>query len=400
MSLSKADRLAKRISEQGRHIFLYNHIWTGQTVYSLDRVLNNAAAISQLPFAGKQTVPRALRKDIWRPLASVSFPNAPQGLQAYRKLREYRKLQELSWAKPTIVNGGLLDLENPYRKQETVRPSPKNRSRLIMDQRANSIADLAAVLREQEAIGLAKERVDAAKRQGEETRAREELVTLAEEERNGGMPVLKEAIEAQEAAIADLKARHAAGGEDAPTRKDIYRQTASLSQLRLKLRKMKAAKDAFESGHARLTKHAESQSRSGQLQRGASELQLDIEIPSIFYLTRPVGSATVPKRGSTKQELARKQVPNYSADGIVIKWTNPLDAEYAESWPAAIEHQDAGLLRHTAPKPEEEAIFEVEQILRSPKALQELSLEEQRQLDDMEGRSDLGPQDFMQETRP
>lgn len=353
-----------------------------------------------MPFAGKQTVPRALRKDIWRPLAAVSFPNAPQGLQAFRKLREYRKLHELSWGKPTIVNGGLLDLENPYRRHEIARPPKKERSRLIMDQRANSIADLAAVLREQEAVGIAKEREDAEKRQAEETRAREDFVTLAEEERNGGMPVLQEAIKAQEAAIVELKARHAAGGEDAPTRKDIYRQTAPLNELKLKLRKMKAAKDAFENGHARLTKQAETQSQSGQLKRGASELQLDIEIPPVFYLTRPVGSGTIPKRGSLKQELARKQVPTYSADGIVIRWSNPLDAEYAESWPAAVEHQDAGLLRHTARNPEEEAVFEVEQILRSPKALQELSLGEQRQLEDMEGRSDLGPQDFMQETRP
>ena len=37
---SKSQLLAKRLADHGRHIFVYNHIWTGQTVYSLDRTLN------------------------------------------------------------------------------------------------------------------------------------------------------------------------------------------------------------------------------------------------------------------------------------------------------------------------------------------------------------------------
>ena len=36
----KADLIAQRLADRGRHIFFYNHIWTGQTVYSLDRTLN------------------------------------------------------------------------------------------------------------------------------------------------------------------------------------------------------------------------------------------------------------------------------------------------------------------------------------------------------------------------
>lgn len=36
----KAEAIAKRLVDHGRHVFVYSHIWTGQTVYSLDRVLN------------------------------------------------------------------------------------------------------------------------------------------------------------------------------------------------------------------------------------------------------------------------------------------------------------------------------------------------------------------------
>lgn len=41
----KADLIAKRLAEHGRHIFAYHHIWTGQTVYSLERVMNVRLAL-------------------------------------------------------------------------------------------------------------------------------------------------------------------------------------------------------------------------------------------------------------------------------------------------------------------------------------------------------------------
>lgn len=357
--------------------------------------MQNYAALKQLPFAGKQTLPATIRKDIWRPLLSVSFPSAPQGLSAFRKLREYRKLHELSWNTHTVPNAGLLDLENPYVRVNTVRPPRKERSRMIMDQRANSIADLAQVLREQEQLGAETEKQRIEREQAEETRVREELISLAEEERNGGLPVLEAAIQAQESAINDMRARKQAAQPDAPSRKDVHRQILALNALKLKHQKMIAAKDTFEQGHARLIKQAESKSESGELKQGASELELDIEPPAIFY--RPTErSGSTPRRGNVKQEVAKKQTPVYTAQGIVIRWSNPLDAEFAESWPTAVEHQDAGYTRHVAARPGDEAILDAEAMLRSPKALEEMRIAEEGGLDELEARMSESPDHFIQ----
>lgn len=94
--------------------------------------------MDQLPYLGKKTVPSALRKDLWGPLAMVYFPSHHAGLDAYRKLREFRRLHETSY-----------DLEDITEKEGKYAGSLypiKKRGRILMNQKANSIADLAAVL--------------------------------------------------------------------------------------------------------------------------------------------------------------------------------------------------------------------------------------------------------------
>ena len=78
---------------------------------------------------GKHTVPRALRKDHWMPLATVTFPASEMGLKTLHRLREFRKLHETCYDKK--------DVEGKTRKQ---------RKYILMNQKANSIADLAVSL--------------------------------------------------------------------------------------------------------------------------------------------------------------------------------------------------------------------------------------------------------------
>lgn len=40
MSSSKSERLAKRLADHGRHLFVYHQIWTNQVIYSLERSMN------------------------------------------------------------------------------------------------------------------------------------------------------------------------------------------------------------------------------------------------------------------------------------------------------------------------------------------------------------------------
>lgn len=124
-------------AKHGNHIFIYRNVRTNQVVYSLTRSINNNAALKQLPFLGKKTVPAKIRKDLWLPFALVEFPSSIQGLNIYRKLREFRRLHETSYDLETITeNGNLLP--------------QKRRSKVLMNQRANTVADLAAVLLQDE----------------------------------------------------------------------------------------------------------------------------------------------------------------------------------------------------------------------------------------------------------
>ena len=143
------------IISHGQYIYLYNNIRTSQVVYSLSRHLNNKDALDQLPYLGKKTVPPRLRKDLWTPFAMVYFPSPHAGLAAYRKLREFRRLHELEYPLSTIT-------ETEGKHAGKLYPT-KKRGRILMDQKANSVADLAAVLLQQEQ-GPSEERVDSAER--------------------------------------------------------------------------------------------------------------------------------------------------------------------------------------------------------------------------------------------
>ncbi|CAD6567308.1 MAG: hypothetical protein ASARMPREDX12_000199 [Alectoria sarmentosa] len=139
----------------GQHIYFYNNIRTNQVVYSLTRHLNNAASLSQLPFLGKKTVPPRLRKDLWNPFCMVYFPSQHAGLAAFRQLREFRILHETSYPLDIIT-------ETEGKWKGSLLPK-KRRGKVLMDQKANSVADLAAVLQLQEK-GPSEERIVNAER--------------------------------------------------------------------------------------------------------------------------------------------------------------------------------------------------------------------------------------------
>ncbi|GME26300.1 hypothetical protein GTA08_BOTSDO01558 [Neofusicoccum parvum] len=209
----EANRAARKAAEHGRHIFIYNNIRTNQTVYSLQRSMNNHAALSQLPYAGKKTVPAKLRKDVWRPLATVTFPLPAQGLSAYQKLREFRKLHELHW--DNNKEYPMLPPETQKRiKEGKSAPTKKEKGKIIMDQKANTVADLAAVLKMQTAgeksaegaIQKALERARMSDLERLKLDVEEEIQVLKElrdKSHTGELPELTKQIAAVEAKLQD-----------------------------------------------------------------------------------------------------------------------------------------------------------------------------------------------------
>ncbi|KAK5947515.1 hypothetical protein PMZ80_001666 [Knufia obscura] len=137
--------------------------------------MNNTKIMKQMLFHGKKTVPEALRRDVWRPHFSLHFPQTPagasKGLRVYNELRELafkRQLdppRELRIATQTDVENALtalgpmaqekLDSLSQARgshKRKFVMPVPGKRlpqfvvARRLMNQKATSVADVAATL--------------------------------------------------------------------------------------------------------------------------------------------------------------------------------------------------------------------------------------------------------------
>ncbi|KAF2865170.1 transcriptional regulation of mitochondrial recombination-domain-containing protein [Massariosphaeria phaeospora] len=128
----------ERKARTGELIYIFRNTKSNQTIYSLGEMLDNHH-LKQLPFLGRHSKPPVLRPDEWVPHCVVRFKTSEQGHNAFRKLREFRKLHEVYW-----------DKTNPEWKKLKL----KQRMNRIMDQTANTSADLARVLQLQADQGV------------------------------------------------------------------------------------------------------------------------------------------------------------------------------------------------------------------------------------------------------
>jgi Transcriptional regulation of mitochondrial recombination len=117
-------------------------------------------------FHGKKTVPATLRKDMWCPFYSVHFDDTKVGLRAFQLLREFSLQRQLAPPKELItitekwlerkrpkdvIEAEKWDEENKKTKNAVGSiMGKKDRARALMDQKATSVADIAAVLAIQE----------------------------------------------------------------------------------------------------------------------------------------------------------------------------------------------------------------------------------------------------------
>ncbi|KAI0440489.1 transcriptional regulation of mitochondrial recombination-domain-containing protein [Xylaria telfairii] len=133
----KAERIEPSFEPgHGEKIFVFNHFVDGFTVYSHKSVLKANHAFRQIPFNGKKLRPAKLRKDYWRPMAMIQFPegHGEAGRSVFQRLRECKKLHEYSWGDDVLYGESGRTL------------TTRERGRRLNNQRANTIADMAAVL--------------------------------------------------------------------------------------------------------------------------------------------------------------------------------------------------------------------------------------------------------------
>ncbi|OIW33824.1 hypothetical protein CONLIGDRAFT_553873, partial [Coniochaeta ligniaria NRRL 30616] len=122
-------------------IYLFNHTYSNHVVYSHTTQLKANKALRQIPFNGKKLRPASIRKDYWRPMAVIQFPQGQGevGRSVLHKLREFRKRHELEWG----------DKETIDEMRKLIKPgrgASHELGRALNDQKANSVADIAAVL--------------------------------------------------------------------------------------------------------------------------------------------------------------------------------------------------------------------------------------------------------------
>ena len=237
------------------------------------------------------------------PFATVHFPIPQQGLTAMRKLREYRRLRELTW-------------DNPKYDPKSLLTPRKQKIRQMMAYKPYAVADLADILLKQEDEGKeitaklqkiatgSDRRIEAAR-----TKRREFLIELAKRAQSGEINEL-------ENRIPDVLAlwRAAKGRRKLALRRRLGKLHALKKELTLAQNCVKWNWLKFD------WEVSEEEVRKNKLELKRPKLRRKGKKRYILPETQPRESF----------------VP--SSEGVRIDWYDLKDAEYAAKWPNAVAH--------------------------------------------------------------
>lgn len=245
-------------------------------------------------------------------------------------------------------------------RKEGRKDTRKQRAKLLMDQKANSIADLAWVLEEQ---NKAREEFLAKLAAHEEDHSnyqRGKITEYYKKSQDGGLEKLDKRIASVTGKLERLlKAREegAATGAERPSVK-ARDELITLRRKLIKQRKeMVAAVQAYESAVADATAAAEEQSEKGELAPGEQELtyEVNIDVPEIFRWKPERFGLDAPKRSKDRRWKKVKSLIQdeklFATEGVKIRWTDIIDSGFAKSWPEDIEHDNMEILGHAPAAP-------------------------------------------------
>jgi hypothetical protein len=309
---------------------------------------------------GKHSKPATLRPDEWAPHCVVTFPTSHQGLHAFRKLRELRKLHEWSW-----------DKTNP----EWIRLPIEKRIKKIMNQVAFTSADLAHVLRKQD------EQADLMRKSLVE---QEEQVLAYMARKWPEIDALAKASLAKDKRDGDntkwleyqiKRMNYQLGMKNNQNEKDQKRLKAARRSHEVRLKtilyaqrkaeQFKLAQDRLEA-KAELAMQPGAEEKLTQLKEEVSVLEENLSNPGLKRTDMDAAADQLILRDHTKEisqlekalhakqqakardhliarsivpaQIAKKLPKPFTMD-VEIKWADLLDAEYAlGQWPDAIVH--------------------------------------------------------------
>ena len=250
---------------------------------------------------------------------------------------------------------------------------------MIMDQKANSIADLAKVLLEQKEMGdeLRKER-DLAEHKRRTTLYQTAAALAREAEINDGIPKVDSAITEATTSLEALEAKPIES-RTKDERNEIRTLRKTITDSRARRAKMEALRHVFapaRAEHDRLAAEAiaanrekfeaESRAQGRDPSRPGPAFEykqfrfsdiLEENVYDMPIFDKPLPDASkMPKRGHARKIMKEtlNPVPIFTPEGVKVRWANILDAEFAPEWPRAVEHNVIGLARNTAPKMSDE----------------------------------------------
>lgn len=315
--------------------------------------------LEQLPFIGKRSVPPTIRPDHWMPHCALTFPTPEQGHNAYRKLREFRKLHELSWEKTS-----------PGLKLKSIKKRIGN----IMNQRANTSADIAEVLRIQQLHGedMTKafdEHKKKAKEYMDKKWAEIDALTTAAKEKKKEADNVKWLEHQIRSLTMKMNMKHNQNDADQKRLKNAkIIQEIRLRKIQYALRKTEQLK-TIQEGLVRTAEFAndpEAEDLLAKEKRRLALLREAIQNPGPHRRSNKLSQGLFLKTQANIKKwedalaakaqiesgdhvIARSVLPDYLKEsprtpytlkGVSIRWADIKDALYAAGqWPDAIEHE-------------------------------------------------------------
>lgn len=311
------------LRRSGRYIYMFRNTKTNQILYTLKPKIEQST-LKQLPFIGKHSVPARIRADVWTAHCRVGpFPSTLQGLDAFRKLRDLRKLHELCWNK-----------NNPEWAKETKRVL----IRKIMDQKANTSADLARVLAQQMELGEKQSSQARARQAEQDTYLKEKWSDLKTHYRLFNKGRVQELEQSMQDKQAELAKAIESNKEAEATRLNRF-----ITEARREIKYTTWAHKVVAQARERTIAY---QKELQKLQEKRQKKAVATKVEAIAAEVEAVKRKHAPIHQDWVRELLLprrlKSLDShhepFSVQGIEAQWQDLYDAERAESWPKYVRH--------------------------------------------------------------
>ncbi|KAE9986349.1 hypothetical protein EG328_005852 [Venturia inaequalis] len=365
--MSHLSKLQKRCPGHGKYIWLFSHIKTHQVLCALSPHPKEHKMLKQLTFYGKQTQAQEIRADLFQPFAAIVTPSPEFGMNVYQKLREYRHVRDYQWTFRPTTKEVEETLEKAMEEKRLPRfdqtlPTLKERGKLLMDQKASTIADLAHILSRETKSA----RIKKAREKGKAKKARRLKEAKWTEVKE--LALKAEAGELQKFNSLVMRREDAIQAAETPKKKALGKK--GLMMLKIKRNQLLRAKEGVDFVRGLEVPLAQrlkwNQNFSAMVQSRTKRIvnpekpppppeepeeEPEETVPRILRKKKTKSGdpiyATDPSKNPRSAGIDPRFTPNIreQLDGyqgpedILIQWKDESDAYYAEEWPPEVMHQ-------------------------------------------------------------